>query len=284
MKQDGPIREKLIAIDWSSHDLPTLPSVAYKLMAMARDVNSSPEDLSNLIERDPTLTVKILKAVNSAFYSLSMEITSIKHAIVLLGMDEVRKIAIGSLLAERFLTIPKEVRPEAESLWQHILATAILAQDFTYGGEDDPDLYTLGLLHDIGWLVLLTQAPTIFKALVVEENNSREETEKAWGVNHQLWGAKLAEHWQLPEPFQIVALHHHKPLEVINAPKYLMIINLANHLANTSGFNLLNSPPEPVHKQVLEALELDDNTLVELERAAWEDRIRIAQLCKILSG
>ena len=280
---EPPKRSKLIAIDWGGQELPTLPSIAYRLMAMAGDDQASAGELASLIEQDPSLTVKLLKAVNSAFYALRMEVTSIKHGIVLLGMEEVRRIAIGSLLAERFMTIPKGVRPQAERLWRHLIATAIIAQDLSPTGDEDPDLYTLGLLHDMGWLVLLAQAPSIFKILVEEENASRADTERLWGSDHQLWGGRLAEQWELPEPFQVVAMGHHSPSDIVDPPKYLMLIHLANHLSTGAGFNLLKSPPEPLDPIVMEELELDEKTLLEMEKATWDDRQRIAQLCRIMA-
>jgi len=274
----------LLTIDWASQELPTLPSVAHRLLTMASDERRSSSELADLIGNDPTLAIRILKAVNSAFYSLNIEVTSVRHAIVLLGMNEVRRIALGSILAERFLTVAPAVRPQAEALWRHLLATAVLAEDLAPGGEEDPDLYTLGLLHDIGWLILLAQAPKVFVSMAKEEQRSMDDIERLWGVNHQLWGARLAEKWGLPEPFQIIALRHHKPLLEAQPPDYLLRVHLANHLAYVLGMKTLNTAEEQVQGSVLERLDLDESTFEEMKRAATADRDRINSLWRALSG
>ncbi len=273
---------ELLAIDWESEDLPTLPSIAHKLIEIAGRDKVEPSELSDIVSQDPTLTLKILQATNSAFYALNVEVTSIKHAIVLLGINEVKKIALGACLAKRFMTVAPEVKAHAIQLWEHLLATAILAQDMGLDIEE-PDLYTLGLLHDIGWLVILAQAPKVFNAITEESELSRKDLEEAWGVDHQLWGAKLAEKWDLPEPFQVVAYRHHNPLIVMPAPpKYLVVITLANHLADFMGKKSLKAPLEPVSDALLEQLSLDHNTLADMEQAALDERERIDTLCGIL--
>ncbi len=272
-------RRRLIAIDWNSNELPTFPTVAYKLLAMVDDDRVGAADMAKLVEQDPSLALKLLKAVNSAFYALKAEVTSVRQAIVLLGMNEVRRIAIGSLLSERFFAVPSTVRRYAEALWRHTLATAILAQDFVSSGEDEPDPYTLGLLHDLGWLLLMVQGPDIFKAIAQEEDRTRQELEPAWGVDHQLWGAKLAERWELPEPFQVVAMHHHQPAIAMDPPRYLCIVHVANYLATVAGFNFLTTPLEPVAQEALDKLGIDGETLAEMEEGAWQERERIIAFC-----
>ncbi len=275
-------RENLLAIDWDSEELPTLPSIAYRLLDMVTSDESDVSELSDMISKDPTLTLKVLQAANSAFFAISMEVTSIKHAIVLLGMKEIRQIVLGTILAKRFLTVAPEVRPHARLLWQHLLTTAVLAQDLSRGVGQEPDLYTLGLLHDIGWLVLMDQAPRVFMSLAEERDMTRAEAESSWGVDHQLWGSKLAERWGLPEPFQIVALRHHSPLMEHDPPDYLIAITLANHLSNFMGIRMLNTPLEDMEDGVLKRLSLDRETLCEMEKAIIKDRVRIETLCRIL--
>ncbi len=276
--------KELLAIDWASEELPTLPSVAHKLIGMAGDNEANASELAELIGQDPTLTLKVLQAANSAFYALRIEVTSIKHAIVLLGMQEVRRIAIGSILAERFLSVAPEVKSQAEALWRHLLATAVLAQDLSKTEFEEPDLYTLGLLHDLGWLVLLSEAPKVFNSLAAEESRTRREAEIRWGVDHQIWGAKLAERWGMPEPFQVVNLLHHDPLKDTCPPEYLLTINVANHLADVMGLKVLNTPVEPVPEEVLLGIGLDRKTFEEMEKAVHTEKDRIDALWRIMAG
>jgi len=277
-------RQELLAIDWASDELPTLPSIAHRLLSMVGNDTVEPMELAELIGQDPTLTIRLLKAVNSAYYALNMEITSIRHATVLLGMSEVKHIALGAVMTERFLTVPMEVRPLAKKLWHHMLAVAMVAQDLSQGVEEEPDLYTLGLLHDIGWLVLLAQAPQVYISMTEETDLTRDLTEASWGVDHQLWGSKLAEKWELPEPFQVVTLRHHAPMDKFTPPRYLAIISLANYLVNSMDMGIFRLSPEPPDDGLLKVLSLDWETLQEMETAYMKDRSRLESLFSVLTG
>jgi len=274
----------LIVFDWSCHGIPTLPSVAEQLIALASNENASTSELTELISADPGLAVLILKAANSAFYSLNVEVTSIRHAIVLLGLPEVKRIALSAVLAERFLAVPREAKRVAMDLWRHLVATAVLARDLS-DEDEEPDPYTLGLLHDMGWLLFLVQHPTSYMSFVQEKSKGLREAENLWGVDHQLLGAKLAEAWGLPEPFQVVALRHHDPLRDMAPPGYLFKVTFANHLSSEIGFRSHAMFDEPLTPQIFDASHLmDGETYEEIRRAAFADRERIEGYCKLFLG
>lgn len=272
---------ELIAVDWSSPELPTLPGVAHKLIQIAGKDFVEPEELEEIISVDPTLSLKILQAANSAFYALRTEVTSVRHAIMLLGFKEVRTIAMGAVLARRFMTVPREVRREASELWMHLFATAVFAKDMEIESEE-PDLYTLGLLHDIGLLVVLAQAPRVYRSMIKEMEVDRLSAERIWGVDHQLWGEKLAARWELPRPFQVVARYHHNPEHAKDKGDYIFMIHLANHLATVSGFSPFDIQTSFVSDYSLERLGVDRETLDEMEEAAVSDRERIESMCSMV--
>lgn len=259
--------KQILAIDWNDDGLPTLPSVINRLLAVIADENKKISDLADIISQDPTMTIRVLKVANNAFYSIGVEVTSIKHAISLLGLREIARIAFGVVMSERFLTVTPEVRPHAEALWRHLIATAVIAQDLLSSPEDEVDLYTLGLLHDIGWLVLMMQAPTIM-IKIAEEDTGQQESEWLWGVDHQLWGARLAERWKLPEPFQIVALRHHVPFMELTPPAYLVKIALADYLAHYIGAAVIKRPERKIDQKVLSYLNINKDTFEKIKEAA----------------
>lgn len=273
----------ILAIDWASDELPTLPSVAHQLFAVLSDDLGKISDLAGIISKDPTLSIRVLKVVNSVFYSSNIEVTSIKHAIVILGIKEITKIALSAVMSERFLTVSNEVHSYAASLWRHLLITAVIAQDLAPFGENDPDLYTLGLLHDIGWLVLMAQAPRVMIKLAEEENVTRQESERLWGVDHQLWGAKLLERWRLPEPFQITALRHHDPFIEIGPPDYLIRLSLADYLAHYMGAAVINKPEKEIDSRILDRLAIDNNALQEMKRDIRGQSDKFESLWRTLS-
>ncbi len=272
----------LIAIDWESEELPTLPVVAQKLFPLIGSPDISAKELSEIIRQDPSITMKILQIVNSALYMLSIEVSSLKHAIVLLGAREVQHIAISSILAQRFLTVPYEVANYAENLWRHSIATAVIAQHLTNGGENE-SLYTLGLLHDVGWIVLMAQAPTIYLAMARDIKGDIKEIERQWGTDHELWGAKLAQKWELPKSFQQVALRHHDPLATTDPPSYLLRIHLANYLANKIGFKAFEGEEvKELDPKIMEYLKLDDSKLKKLIEQASQKSNHIKELWRLL--
>ncbi|NPA95773.1 MAG: HDOD domain-containing protein [Thermodesulfobacteria bacterium] len=274
-------RQPLISIDWNSQDLPTMPSIAQRLISMLCKEEVETSELCDLIAQDPALTAKLLQISNSALYSLSAEVTSIKQAVVLLGQQEVIQLAVSSLLAKRFLTVPASLKDHAERLWKHLMTTAILSQDFEFDIQE-PDLYTLSMLHDVGWLVIMSQAPTLFISIAEEKGLTLRQLETKWGVDHELWGAKLLERWTLPEPFQVAAYRHHHPFTDAAPPKYLLIISLANYLANAMGHNLLEIVIDEPPEALLEALGLDRQSLMSLVQWAISEKKKIEAKCRLV--
>ncbi|UKL13394.1 MULTISPECIES: HDOD domain-containing protein [Dissulfurimicrobium] len=275
---------QILTIDWAGEDLPTLPSVVHKLLAVASDDKKKISDLADIISRDPTMAIRVLKVVNNAFYSIGVEVTSIKHAISLLGFKEIVRITFGVVMSERFLTVAPEVRLYAEALWRHLIATAVIAQDLAPDGGEEADLYTLGLLHDIGWLVLMAQAPMVMIRLAEEEGTTRQEAEWLWGVDHQLWGARLAERWGLPEPFQIVALRHHDPFLELDPPDYLVRIALADYLVHYMGATVVNKPEKEIDPMVLGRLAICDDAFDEIKKSVKAKARGIEDLWRSMSS
>ena len=272
---------KLLAIDWQSDEFPTLPGVARKVLALQGAEDISAADLEEIIGQDPALTMKIMKVVNSGYYNLSRKITSMRHAITLLGIKPVIDLALGAIMARRFMTVRDEIVPYAKRLYRHCITTAIFARDMEFELEE-PDPYTLGLLHDIGWLPLMSQAPDIFMSMFDDSSLDRDELEGVWGTDHQLWGAKLAEIWELPEEFMLVAYRHHHPMLEAAPPQYLLLVTIAHHLADAAGQSLFLNDIEPVAPEVTELAGIDQETFFEMESAAVSEKEKIATLCSIM--
>ncbi len=274
-------KQPLLPIDWNSPDLPTMPSIAERLISLMCQEDVETKELCELIAQDPALTAKLLQISNSALYSLSAEVTSIRQAVVLLGQQEVIELAISSLLAKRFLTVPSGLKAEAERLWKHLMTTAILAKDFESDLEE-PDLYTLSMLHDVGWLVLIAQGPTVFQTIAREKGKTMEEIQASWGVDHELWGAKLLERWGLPEPFQVTAFRHHHPFTDAAPPRYLLIVSLANYLSIAMGNGLMETSANEPSDPLLEHLGLDRDALSEMVEWAVSEKGKIDLKCHLV--
>jgi len=185
--------------------MPAFPESVHKVMTMSADINCSPKDLVKVIERDPVMTMKILKLVNSAFFALSRHVASVQHALVYLGMNTVKNLAVSIATVN---TLPRQSIPELpmNAFLTHSLATASVAQYLAKNAlktRDASDHFVGGLLHDFGKAVLIQFEPTIYAKVIGQAREqqvplSQIEFEEL-GITSAEVGAMLAESWQLPE-------------------------------------------------------------------------------------
>ncbi|MBL8991041.1 MAG: HDOD domain-containing protein, partial [Phycisphaerae bacterium] len=144
------------AIREISH-IATLPEVTLKIIRLVEDPSSTAQDLHQVIAKDPALSTRILKVVNSAFYGLPGQIGSINRAIVLLGLNAVKNIAIAASLAKLFKGGQLTPSFSAKDLWSHAAATAaatkMIADKLRIGLSDEA--FLAGLIHDVGLMVMM---------------------------------------------------------------------------------------------------------------------------------
>jgi putative nucleotidyltransferase with HDIG domain len=184
--------------------MPPFSKSVHQVLTMSSDINCSPKDLVSVIERDPVLTMKILKMVNSAFFSLSRSVASVQHALAYLGMNTVKNMAVTIATVD---ALPRKSIPELpiSSFLTHSLGTAAVAQRLARENlqiRDASDYFVAGLLHDFGKAVFVQYKPTTYAKILHEarqSNSSLVQIEiEQMGVSHAEVGAMLAESWQLP--------------------------------------------------------------------------------------
>ena len=184
-----------------------MPAHADELLRVATSGDPEPSSLLAIVERDAVLSAMVLRLVNSAAYSLPREVADLRHAVVLLGVAELRTLALAASMASLF--IPGD--PVADSTgWDHAFATACaaraLAEELAPGQEEAA--FAAGMLHDIGELIIATElAP---HGRVHGPANLAAE-EAAYGANHAELGAALAEHWSIPTHLVDAIANHHTP-------------------------------------------------------------------------
>jgi len=230
------------AIKNISH-IATLPEITLKIIALVEDPASTAQDLHKLIGNDPALCSRILKVVNSAFYGLPRQIGSINRAIVLLGLNAVKNIAIAASLTKLFRGGELCPHFSARNLWTHSMATAagskLICDTLKLGLPDEA--FLAGLIHDIGLMVEMQAQREnmlkVFDELKFDEDgvpnaNMRAIEQKVIGADHCAFGAGLCNLWKFPQSFSYVAGSHHDPLAVPQANRMLVtIINLADKLS-----------------------------------------------------
>ncbi len=137
--------------------LPSFPQVAAKLMEASRDETISLDAVSKIIETDPGISVRVLEIVNSAFYGLRRKVTTLSEAVVILGLDEIKKQALGMTMFEHNMFKNGRAKQFDRLLfWRHSLAVAVLSLEIARQTDavNPEEAYIAGLLHDVGKIFL----------------------------------------------------------------------------------------------------------------------------------
>jgi putative nucleotidyltransferase with HDIG domain len=192
--------------------LPTLPQVVTKLLAMADSAKVNAVDLSK--EMDQSLSAKVLKVANSAYYGgrAARKVNSVHHAIVIIGFDAVKEIVLTTSFFHTFQDA-KEIEA-LQPLWRHSLECALVAKRlaWVYRYEATDEAYLVGLIHDIGKLVIQQYFPD--QSRLISDRNIGEveilDLEKGiLGMTHAEIGGRMAEQWNFPEALVEAIAHHH---------------------------------------------------------------------------
>lgn len=196
--------------------MPAFPKSVQRVLELTRDVNSTPKDLVEVIDKDPVLTVKILKVVNSAYYSLPKQITSVGHSVVYLGFNTIKNVAL-SIAAIGMLPRTNEAGFDGQQYLLHSLATAAIAKQLAMKVDDaDPmDCFIAGLLHDFGKVVLAQFMPKEFRAALDVSKQQGTSLHLALRevieVDHAVVGAMLVEKWRFAPKLVETIRHQYGP-------------------------------------------------------------------------
>jgi putative nucleotidyltransferase with HDIG domain len=181
--------------------MPAFPKSVQKILELTRDSNATPKDLVQVINNDPVVTVKILKVVNSAYYSLPKQITSVGNAVVYMGFNTIKNLAL-SIAAIGMLPKDNAAGFDSQQYLLHSLATAAIAKKLALKLDDaDPmDCFIAGLLHDFGKVVFAQFMPKEFsQALQLSQAYGRSlhiTLQEIIGADHAVVGAMLVEKWR----------------------------------------------------------------------------------------
>jgi len=217
------IKEKLSEI----HDLPSLPLAADSIMQAVLDDKSSALTIANAVSKDPAFATRILRVVNSAYYGFYRQITSIKEAVTLLGINEIKMMAMAITIYDLF-KIKESRKYNRRTLWMHGVAVAYMADFFQKKmGRGLEEAYVAGLLHDIGKIVLDQFFPEETHQIMEEFQscgNYLQAERNVMGLDHGELGYLVAERWNLPAEISIgIRYHHAEGGEMMVAPAAAII-------------------------------------------------------------
>lgn len=223
--------------------LPSLPQTLLHVQAVASDVNSSAEDLAVCILKDQSLTMRVLKVVNSAMYQRRSrdEVHTVRKAVIVMGFETVRKLALGLSVFDMMSKLSRS--PWLAHIANHSLATAAFAQILAEaaGTIKPEEAFVSALVHDIGKVVLLECSPSAMDAVLADQGggvDSLEAERRHFGITHDRAGRRLAARWDLPPLIQNVIGDHHDidPLAPPhNLDPLLGIIVYANAMSRFDG-------------------------------------------------
>ena len=225
----------------------TLPEITAKIVHTVEDPKSTAAQLHKIVAHDPALATRILKVVNSAFYGLPGQIGSVERAIVLLGLNAIKNIAVAASLGQLFRGVKLCEGFTAKDLWTHCISVGVTARELARNMKLPiaDEAFLAGLIHDTGLIVSLQVWPDKLKQACEISKTS----EKAFcdiereivGVDHQQLGQGLAEMWKFPRSCQLVAGFHHRPTSLSDNNRMLVtLVYVADTICceQKRGFNL----------------------------------------------
>lgn len=241
--------------------LPTLPAFITVIGNMVEDDKTSAQEIGEIIQRDQVLSAKILKLVNSPVYGFPRRISSVTHALVLLGFNVVKGLVLSTAVFD-------DLSKDASGLWEHSLGTAILARRLgsELGVQDPEECMVAGLLHDLGKVILSHLALEDYvQAMETAHERGCHITEverEVFGVDHTRIALWLALRWHLPERLSDALTYHHNPSRAKCSVQMATIVHLADILARAQEYGEAGDGTLPaLDRDAFEALELDDGQL-----------------------
>ena len=262
----------------------SLPETCFLINEMVNDPNSSFGDVARIINLDTSLSARLLRIVNSPFYCFPQRVETITHAISIIGTEQLRDLALATSVISKFEGIDTD-QVDMNAFWRHSVGVGIASRVTALNCRqtNSERFFLLGILHDIGRLILLENYPREMKPLLQagrEEGPLLVELEtRTFGFHHGELGAALCRAWNLSPLFvEVVGCHHH-PQKATAYPLETGVLHLGNLL--TKAMQLGSSGEEwvpPLDETVWERLGLGTGHLegiCEQVRIQFEDTVQI---------
>jgi putative nucleotidyltransferase with HDIG domain len=201
----------------SAEKLPPLPETAVKLGEVAQDRYATTEEIEAVIKYDQVVTASVLRVANSSFYATARPVGRLREAVLRLGSTMLFRIAMSRALRAIVSTDIRGYGIAAGEFWRHSVATGIGAQTIQQriSGETDATTFTVGLLHDVGKVVMSQHLAERYDELFTHAGLPSmpffKIEQEEFGFDHAEVGSALAEHWRLPAEIAVAIREHHSP-------------------------------------------------------------------------
>lgn len=270
-------------------NLVSLPEVYLRLNQVMIKPNHDARQIGDIISNDPALTARILRIVNSAYYSFAVKIELVSRAVAVIGEDDLRNLVLATSAVDGFKRLPNEL-VDIGLFWVHSVNTGIISRllsrhcNILHGER----LFVAGLLHDIGKLILYFEEPALSEQVLMDasENDGMlfRAEHRLFGFGHADVGGALMRAWQMSDTLVEAVKYHHRPLDAKTFPVETAIVHIANSLMDSI------SPDTDMNEHVLddhpgfepETLKITGLNLSLLPQLIEQARVQASEVLEII--
>jgi len=262
--------------------MPSLSTTVTKVLEICDSPTASPNDLNRVISLDPVLVGQVLRLINSAYYSMPEQVTSLTRAIIMLGLNTVKNLALSTAVLERLVAKASFQALSMNDFWTHSICVGVTAKAIaTIKGfplTEREEYFVAGLLHDLGKIPLNNRFPEEYVRALESAKPGQCPLHQAenmiFGIDHCVVGRMIAEKWKLSETMNDALCCHHNPDEAEEETRRLVeIVALANAYANTFAIGSSGDPfPEkPMVTDLVERVGVSWSTLSDLRETVLDE-------------
>jgi putative nucleotidyltransferase with HDIG domain len=242
--------------------MPSLSPVIHKINEVANSAKSSAQDLTDVIQLDPVLTAKVIRMVNSAYFGLTNEVKSLKPAVIMLGLNTIKNVALSSAFLGK-VSLNKNTKLNGEEFWKHSLGVAVASKLIARKLGVDPKLleeyFIAGLIHDIGKVLINNFFPdemnTILEEALKKEEGITDIERRVLGLTHEEIGIAIGKKWKFANNLLYSMGRHHQPVLQGDSAVFSMVVSVADNFVKImkvgfSGNFKIEHMPEELWKQL----------------------------------
>ncbi len=260
--------------------IPTPSFVVSKVMELVSQPGVSASELTEVIEKDPNLTVRVMKLANSAYYGLPQKISTLSHAVMILGFKTVRNLVASVYMHDAFFTSKLKTKAVSmDKVWWHLVTTAIATENISnaVGYINKEETFLVGMIHDLGKIIIAQLFPSYVDAIIQLASASSVtywQSENKLGVpDHVSVINHLMEKWKFPREIRMAVSFHHDPerVEEENLKDITYISHAADIVANVLDPTASGNYAIPImNKTVWAYLKLNGSLLLEITKDTRE--------------
>lgn len=250
----------------------TLPETFDRLSEAINSPESTMDEIAEILGNDQSMCMRVLELANSAFYGFPAKIETVSNALTLIGAQQIRDLILGTTVIEMFDGIPHEL-VNMNSFWKHSISAGLNAKIIaSLRREANVErFFVLGLLHDMGRMVMFQMIPEIMNELLQQAPEKETPLYKLelerLSFTHEDVGAALMTQWKFPARLSEAVRKHHQFSSFVKFPLESSVIHLADICSHSFGIHGSGETfVPPLHPQAWTQLGLDPQSLKQIEK------------------